>query len=109
MQTTQEIERGITRTRARRMVGKGWSKLINEFYRRKSKDCIVSDVKEKYGTLRIYHYGADDSDLEIEIMERSSLVCEVCGEPGETRLDLGWHKTLCNKHYALKIMDKIDP
>ena len=100
MKTATENEfKGITRPHAKRMVGKGWSGLVNEFYRRKSKDCIIFDVKEKYGTLRIYQYGTDaDLDLEIEIMERSSGVCEVCGEPGETRADRGWLKTLCNNH-----------
>jgi len=97
MQTTLK-EEGITSVQAKRMVGGGWSKLINEFYRRKSEGCIVFGVKEKYGTLRIDYYGTDDSDLEIEIMEKSSKVCEVCGELGETRTDRGWYKTLCDKH-----------
>ena len=102
MQTTLK-EEGITRVQAKRMVGGGWSKLINEFYRRKSEGCIVSDVKEKYGTLRIYQSGAEeDLDLELEIMKRSSKVCEKCGAKGKLRDDLSWILTLCDEHYKAK-------
>ena len=87
----------ITREQAKRCVGKGWSGLIDYFYDNVKPEAIVSDVKEKYGSLRINAYG-DDTNLEMEVLEKSELVCEFCGEEGELR-DLPWIKTLCNNCY----------
>ena len=66
-------------------------------------------VKEKFGQLRMYPSTADQNfsdlhfdqmiSLEREALEKSSYICEICGEKGVTRTDLSWIKTLCNKHY----------
>ena len=29
-------------------------------------------------------------------------LCEICGEKGELRRDIGWYLTLCEKHYNEK-------
>ena len=59
----------------------------------------VSQVKEKFGTLRFYYNGGDTS---IEAMVRfaeamSGCTCETCGSPG-VRRGGGWVRTLCDKH-----------
>ena len=93
MNTTREI--------AKRMVGPGWSNLIDEAFDKLEKfpDAYISTIKEKYGTLRIYVYGVDEATLDFidEIEERSGTICEVCGEPGELR-DGGWIVCRCDKH-----------
>lgn len=58
---------------------------------------VASQVKEKFGTLRFYYYGGDDTIRGmIDFAEAfSAKVCECCGAPGHLRKD-GWHKTLCD-------------
>lgn len=70
----------------------------------------VSQVKEKFGSLRFYvAYGtgllADTAFELIEAAEdRSSNICEQCGKPGKTRTLRGWDMTYCHDHWreALK-------
>lgn len=59
----------------------------------------VSQVKEKYGTLRYYTYYEDDLISQfIEEAERESAVtCEQCGKQGEMRNLSGWYMTLCSE------------
>ena len=63
---------------------------------------IISDIKEKYGGLRIHIYGgSEEVDSYITFAESmSSRVCEVCGSPGTSR-EGGWIKTLCDEHHAI--------
>jgi hypothetical protein len=63
-----------------------------------------SQVKEKYGTLRVYWDGgvapATDAEIEgaIALAEaRSACTCEVCGEPGRLRSG-AWLTTRCEAH-----------
>ena len=88
-----------TRDDALESVGRGWASLVNEFFNNKSDKCCVSQVKEKFGGLRIYHYfGSDADDDLIERLERKSYtVCEVCGKGGKPT-KVGWIKTLCEEH-----------
>ena len=92
----------IDREAALKCVGPGWSSLIHEAY-----DMIdlhrpfgvsVSQVKEKYGSLRIYINGGGTIlfDALDEILNKSTMTCEKCGKPGSTRWDLGWVLTLCD-------------
>lgn len=92
---------GITRAAAKHMVGPGWGTLIDEAYDRLTKGAIVTTVKEKYGTLRIYADGIDDKtwDFLCCLEDKSSRICERCGKPGKPRDD-GWIKTLCDKCHA---------
>lgn len=60
----------------------------------------VAQVKEKFGTLRFYLYGADDTieDL-VEAAERASEnICEQCGQPGQLRMLNDWYLTRCEIH-----------
>ncbi len=59
----------------------------------------VTQVKEKYGTLRFYT-GAFSDDIErlVEVAERrSAMTCEVCGEPGRVQ-GKGWVSCRCTQH-----------
>jgi len=81
-------------------VGVGWKELIDELWLLgEGKDFIVSDVKEKFGWLRIYFY-SDIKGLQtkIEDIERKSrVICEFCGSKEDVDLIcLGsWLKNLC--------------
>jgi len=90
----------MTKKQAKQCVGKGWSKLIDEFFVRLPKGAKVNYCKEKFGTLRFECTG-DTGDLEIEILNKSEHVCEFCGEPGELKnhrnSSLMWYRTLCEK------------
>jgi len=63
----------------------------------------VMQVKEKFGTLRIYVDNAPQEIYdEIDKAERtSSIVCEECGYKNphkvSTSLVLGWYRTLCQR------------
>ena len=60
---------------------------------------IISQVKEKFGSLRFYVESATDIQYAyIEFAESlSSRTCEVCGSPGE-QTNSGWIKTVCETH-----------
>ena len=91
----------ISRRDAKQMVGKGWSKLIDQLYDAKPRSVYVMQVKEKYGSLHFYIGGAPIEYHEIidTIEDESMTICEECGEKGKLRGDLGWILTLCDKHY----------
>jgi len=62
----------------------------------------VTQVKEKFGTLRFYYnIRSDISEIDNEIMKvineaeiKSSITCEICSQPG-TQTKNRWVKTLC--------------
>ncbi|MCS3445936.1 MULTISPECIES: hypothetical protein [Bradyrhizobium] len=63
-----------------------------------------SQIKEKYGTLRVYWSGALSPEATALVEEaialaeaRSATSCEVCGEPGRLYGD-GWLTTRCAAH-----------
>lgn len=93
-------------------VGEGWFPLVWELFERLSSSrtarnrpisdeypLYFSQIKEKYGTLRMYPIGADDEDHKIIQMfeEKSQFVCEQCGESGKIR-GTYWLYTACDKH-----------
>ncbi len=60
---------------------------------------ILTQVKEKFGTLRFYY---DGGDQQIHGMVRmaeamSAVTCEVCGNPGKIRGN-SWYYTACDEH-----------
>ena len=89
---------GLSRESALNMVGKGWSNIINRLYDAKPKNVQVTQVKEKYGTLRFYVSSAPEwyFDLIDYYEEKSGIICEQCGELGKMREDRGWVLTLCD-------------
>lgn len=61
-------------------------------------DYDVTQVKEKFGTLRFYCNGTDIMhDCVAHAEQQSSHTCEECGAYGTLRRG-GWLKTLCAKH-----------
>jgi len=60
---------------------------------------VVTQVKEKFGTLRFYYEAGDDIiDGMVRMAEgMSSCTCEECGKPGKT-VGGGWIRTLCDEH-----------
>jgi hypothetical protein len=65
---------------------------------------VVSQVKEKFGTLRFYYHGGDKVvDGMVRMAESMSAVtCEECGNSGERRGG-GWIITLCDTHAKERI------
>jgi len=56
----------------------------------------VSQVKEKYGTLRFYCGSNDRIDHLVDLAERASeLTCEICGKYGKMR-NKGWMMVRCD-------------
>ncbi len=60
---------------------------------------VAVQIKEKFGTLRFYYDGGDDTIGGMVRMAESmsSVTCEECGSPGHQR-NGGWIRTLCDKH-----------
>lgn len=85
----------------------GWHPLILETLKKiqdisdeKGLDIEVSQVKEKYGGLRIYLTGyTPEIERIIQEAEGKSLtICEVCGKSGSFRSNMdGWYLTRCDK------------
>ena len=65
------------------------------------KPVIVHQIKEKFGGLRFYYEGGDDTvDGMVRMAESwAARSCEECGKPGKSR-DGGWIRTLCDEHEA---------
>jgi hypothetical protein len=61
----------------------------------------VNQIKEKFGGLRFYYSGGDDTVAGMVRMAESwaSVTCEDCGVQGVSRSG-GWIKTLCERHEA---------
>jgi hypothetical protein len=59
----------------------------------------VTQVKEKFGTLRFYYDGGDEliSGLVTMAEAMSSRICETCGNPGKIR-GRSWFYTACDEH-----------
>ena len=87
------------------MCGEGWYPIIfdtldkiQEIVDREGLDIQITEVKEKWGGLRIYIDGYTD---EIEVLieqaeEKSVSICEICGKDGKLMRVNGWWKTRCN-------------
>ena len=88
----------------------GWFPLIKELI----EDLIAlgwdrktCQVKEKFGGLRFYITSGSDAiyDRISQAEEASYTVCEVTGQPGKVRTDIGWMTTLCDSEYQ-KVLEK---
>jgi len=74
---------------------------------KESLQVVASQVKEKFGTLRFYYHGGDDTVTGmINLAEAlSHKICEDCGVPGKIHTD-GWHRVLCNSCNDKRAMNK---
>jgi len=81
--------------------GDGWFEIIKELAEKlEPLGVVAAQVKEKFGGLRFYINGVDDSIREEvynyihEAESKSYKTCEQCGKPGE-RVGGGWVQTVC--------------
>lgn len=89
---------GLTLEQAKKQVFPGWGSLVEEAYSLMPPGTLVSDVKEKWGGLRIYADVPAEIDNKLnEIEARSFEICDVCGNPGTIRED-HWCRTRCDEH-----------
>ena len=60
----------------------------------------VAQIKEKFGGLRFYYDGGDDTIRGMVTMAESwaGNTCEDCGAPA-TKQTTGWIKNVCDKHF----------
>lgn len=85
-------------------VGEGWHNLIIEAVEKMIAagwDGKITQIKEKFGTLRFYigQTSKEVNDIALEAEKKSSVTCETCGVSNETvKKSAGsgrWFKTLC--------------
>jgi hypothetical protein len=79
---------GILRAACKEITGHGEQECYRPFQ--------FVQIKEKFGTLRLYHDGGDSYCKGVIDMAEamSAMTCELCGAPGKTN-DIGWMSTLC--------------
>jgi hypothetical protein len=96
--------------------GDGWLMLLHTLFRAITvltdvpEDFQVVQVKEKFGTLRVYANGATDEILTLIDMaeDASGRICEMCGKEGTTSVDGGWVYTNCEQCKANRLKQKGD-
>lgn len=64
-----------------------------------TKGQMITDIKEKYSTLRIYGYFGQEIDSIIEMAEiQCGNTCQKCGDRNNVQIiDKGWLYNLCEK------------
>jgi hypothetical protein len=91
--------------------GEGWRDLLERAFARiraavraDGGSFKVTQIKEKYGTLRLYWEGSLSSEADAMVEEaidlaeaRSASTCEICGEAGQL-YGPGWLATRCAAH-----------
>ena len=90
--------------------GEGWSNLLDcmcaeiEIYQRNMKilkeplePVEFTQIKEKYGLLRIYYQGGNDmvADIINRAEQESAITCEECGSKEKVKQSKGWIYTEC--------------
>ena len=98
-------------------VGVGWRWILKDAFKQMHKlndpAIKVSQVKEKFGTLRLYLHpydgdNPDNFDIALSIANQaaalSSEYCEECGFMGKYRGDLPWKRTLCDDCHELLLI-----
>ncbi|HCL3145379.1 TPA: DUF2384 domain-containing protein [Pseudomonas aeruginosa] len=78
----------------------GTLSLLHEYASQRSADVYLTQVKEKFGLLRIYSRGGDEyTELIIDIAELvSGTICEICGKRGAAWSSQGWISVRCAEH-----------
>lgn len=81
-------------------VGHGWHGLVDELFDFAEKENFqVTQIKEKYGSLRIYaDFLSEEQDKVLnELENRSFTMCEGCGVPAKAKTVRGWISVLCDQ------------
>ncbi|MDH4567927.1 DUF2384 domain-containing protein [Pseudomonas sp. BN414] len=78
----------------------GTLSLLDGYASQRSVDVYLTQVKEKFGVLRIYSRGGDEyTELMIDIAELvSGTICEICGQRGAAWSSQGWISVRCAEH-----------
>lgn len=82
------------------ILASGWGSFVKPLVDEcKEKGYEITQIKEKFGTLRFYVGAVPDEFYDkIDEAERlSSITCYDCGKPGKTYY-IGWNLTLCPEH-----------
>ena len=96
----------------------GWADLIEGSLRQiqryaelEKSDVKITQVKEKFGLLRIYQRGGGENVCQVlEICELASgCVCELCGKAGKLIMLDGWMLTRCDMHGEGRHTEQIEP
>ena len=95
MWTREESKRWIEKT-----CGKGWLILVDEVYDKLPTHLSITQAYQKWGIL-MFDINKEDQDFETflqSIEDKSSEICEICGESGgEVTVD-NWIHTRCKAH-----------
>jgi len=89
----------MNREYAKMCVGHGWHGLVDELFDLAEKENFqVTQVKEKFGSLRIYaDFLNEEQDKILSDLERRSYtMCEGCGVPAKAKTVGGWINVLCD-------------
>lgn len=83
-------------------VGPGWLDLVDAALELAEAanvgEWVISDCKEKFGTLRLYSTAPGEAAAYIDAAEHlSGMICDVCGGLGKLRPG-GWYVTRCDEH-----------
>ena len=86
----------------------GWFKILKDFSEKANTaleknpdpEFFITQIKQKYGTLRIYtSFCHDEIDKLIEEAElKANVTCEICGKEGKAESPKGWIYVLCEEH-----------
>lgn len=92
------IDEGYTLEQGLRSVGFGWTSLILVVFDTKPDTIKIVQVKEKFGSLRIYHdpYNQKFQKIISGMEMASGSICEWCGKVGSSDTLNYWIKTLCD-------------
>lgn len=75
--------------------------LLNQYLNENNiNDFRISQIKEKFGSLSIYHNKYEDNNINNIInvaVKKCYNICEECGSPGKRKKIDGWIKVLCIK------------
>lgn len=82
--------------------GPGWFRILDWLATRikaLNDKCVATQIKEKFGTLRVYVDGGTDEifDAIMQAEVSSASTCEECGAPG-TFNKTKWIEVRCNDH-----------
>jgi hypothetical protein len=81
------------------ILSSGWAPFVEPLVKEcQEKGYEITQIKEKYGTLRFYGVFPDDMYRKVGEAERlSAKTCYTCGKSGKTYY-MGWCQTLCPEH-----------
>lgn len=90
-------------------IGVGWHPLVDKLVANIleiSPDTKFGQIKEKYGTLRVYCSPEPDAVYKLisQAEQASESICEICGKPGVNKPSgTGWWRTRCEEHREVKV------